>query len=143
MREPRRTMSAYPNTDMPFSPTQRTQTGAFNEERARHSGLINKLTMASKTLSLLGLLLIAMIVVSSAVEFKKEEAKADVDQFGGGRYPGPGDRGRGRGGFPGPWRPPPPWRRPCRFTCCGRFRHRRTCWCCSETEYIASKKEHL
>ncbi|CAA6669585.1 unnamed protein product [Spirodela intermedia] len=116
--------------------------------------------MASKALPLLGFLLIAMLLVSAAVDAKDTKEKETRWRLsvprrgrrrwrlpvpgrrrrrlpvpggggGGGGYPYPGGGGGG-GGYP-PW-----WR--CRYRCCNRFRY--NCWCCSRKEYMAAAEKH-
>ncbi|CAA6669592.1 unnamed protein product [Spirodela intermedia] len=120
--------------------------------------------MASKALPLLGFLLIAMLLVSAAVDAtdtKEKETKISIDQRGGGYpypggggggypypggggrggypYPGGGGGGGGGGGYPYPGGGYPPWRR-CRYRCCGRYGH--NCWCCSRREFVATAEKH-
>ncbi|XP_078438018.1 uncharacterized protein LOC144708520 isoform X2 [Wolffia australiana] len=93
--------------------------------------------MASKALLLLGLLLIAMIIDSSALlsESKGLEKESDVEEFD----IEPDSQFVVEEQFPGPFRPPPHRPPRCRRLCCRRQYFRRVCFCCSYMNDKASK----
>ncbi|CAA7406554.1 unnamed protein product [Spirodela intermedia] len=128
--------------------------------------------MASKALPLLGFLLIAMLLVSAAVDAKDskdKETKISVDQGGGFPYPGGGGGGGGYpypgggggypypggggggypypgggGGYPYPGGGGGGGGYPPWWRCRYRCcnRFRYNCWCCSRKEYMAAAEKH-
>ncbi|XP_020524690.1 glycine-rich protein DC7.1-like isoform X2 [Amborella trichopoda] len=93
--------------------------------------------MASKTLFILGILLISALLISSEVCAKEVDAEEVVDKeaaqtehYGSGYSPGYGGHGGGYGGGHGGG---------CRHRCCGH----RGCYCCSQTEFDALAKAEV